>query len=88
MNPEVWIRFLYTHPVSLTQKIIHTVKDHDNICSYYDVPIQHADTAMLRRMGRPYSHQDLRDLFAMIRKTRPRCGTAHHSDHRLSRRNR
>jgi ribosomal protein S12 methylthiotransferase len=71
VNPEVWIRFLYTHPVSLTQKIVHTVKDHDNICSYYDVPIQHADPAMLRRMGRPYSHEDLTDLFAMIRKTDP-----------------
>ncbi len=71
VNPDVWIRFLYTHPVSVTQKTIHTVKNHNNICSYYDVPIQHADTTMLRRMGRPYTQKDLYDLFSMIRDIDP-----------------
>lgn len=70
-NPEVWIRMLYTHPESLTRQIVETVTAHDNICAYYDVPIQHADTPLLRRMGRPYSRETLRDLFAMIRETDP-----------------
>ena len=71
VNPDVWIRFLYTHPASLTQKIVQTVKHHGNICSYYDVPIQHADTGMLRRMGRPCSAKALEDLFSMIKETDP-----------------
>ncbi|MCF8092243.1 MAG: 30S ribosomal protein S12 methylthiotransferase RimO [Desulfotignum sp.] len=70
-NPDVWIRFLYTHPKSLTQKIVHTVKQNSNICSYYDVPIQHADTTMLRRMGRSCRQKNLEDLFFMIRQTDP-----------------
>ncbi len=71
VNPDVWIRMLYTHPESLTRQIVDTVTAHDNICAYYDVPIQHADTTMLRRMGRPYTREHLRDLFAMIRETDP-----------------
>jgi ribosomal protein S12 methylthiotransferase len=71
VNPDVWIRMLYTHPESLTRQMVETVKAHDNICAYYDVPIQHADTSMLRRMGRPYSREHLRNLFAMIRETDP-----------------
>jgi ribosomal protein S12 methylthiotransferase len=69
--PEAWIRGLYTHPESLSRRIVDTVTAHDNICAYYDVPIQHADTTMLRRMGRPYTREHLRDLFAMIRETDP-----------------
>ena len=71
VNPAVWIRMLYTHPESLTRQMVETVRAHDNICAYYDVPIQHADTTLLRRMGRPYSQGDLKDLFSMIRNTDP-----------------
>jgi ribosomal protein S12 methylthiotransferase len=71
VNPDVWIRILYTHPESLTRQMVETVKAHDNICAYYDVPVQHADTTMLRRMSRPYSREYLLDLFAMIRETDP-----------------
>ncbi len=66
-----WIRFLYTHPKTLTASIIKTVKNHKNICSYYDVPIQHASSAILKKMGRPYTRQDLYTLFSTIRKIDP-----------------
>jgi ribosomal protein S12 methylthiotransferase len=63
-----WIRFLYTHPGTLGPEIIKVVHAHENLCSYYDVPIQHAASSMLKRMGRPYTRQDLLDLFVLIRK--------------------
>ncbi len=66
-----WIRFLYTHPQTLTQTIVQAVKDHDTICSYYDVPIQHAASGILKRMGRPYTLEDLHALFKTIRETDP-----------------
>ncbi|MCP4721952.1 MAG: radical SAM protein, partial [Desulfobacteraceae bacterium] len=44
---------------------------HDNLCSYYDVPVQHAASSMLKRMGRPYTREDLIDLFKLIRKLDP-----------------
>jgi ribosomal protein S12 methylthiotransferase len=68
---NAWIRFLYTHPGTLTENIIKTVARHKNICSYYDVPIQHAASGILKKMGRPYTREDLYVLFNTIRKIDP-----------------
>ncbi|MDD9302090.1 MAG: 30S ribosomal protein S12 methylthiotransferase RimO [Desulfobacter sp.] len=70
-DPHAWIRFLYTHPSTLDERIIKTVRDHSNICSYYDVPVQHAASSVLRRMGRPYTRENLMDLFRSIRLNDP-----------------
>lgn len=67
----VWIRFLYTHPETLTEPVISAVKNYKNICSYYDVPIQHASSDILKKMGRPYTCEELYDLFNTIRKIDP-----------------
>jgi ribosomal protein S12 methylthiotransferase len=66
-NQKAWIRFLYTHPETLTEQVIRTVKDHKNIASYYDVPIQHASSRILKKMGRPYTTEDLYTLFETIK---------------------
>ena len=70
-DPSAWLRFLYTHPCTLDERIIKAVQRHANICSYYDVPIQHAHDEVLKRMGRPYTRQDLTRLFADIRRLDP-----------------
>ncbi len=69
--PEAWIRLLYTHPSSLSREMIEAVATLDNVCTYFDVPIQHASSRMLRLMGRNYTREDLYDLFAFIRKCDP-----------------
>ncbi len=66
-----WIRLLYTHPSSMDKKIIETIAGSDNICSYYDIPIQHADSRTLKRMGRNYTMEDLYTLFKTIRTMDP-----------------
>ncbi|MEH0019585.1 MAG: 30S ribosomal protein S12 methylthiotransferase RimO [Desulfobacter sp.] len=72
-DDSAWIRFLYTHPRTLDTNTIRVVRDHDNICSYYDVPIQHAASSVLKRMGRPYTREDLKALFADIRRLDPKA---------------
>ncbi|MCD4720562.1 MAG: 30S ribosomal protein S12 methylthiotransferase RimO [Desulfobacula sp.] len=71
VKEHAWIRFLYTHPNSLTEPVIAAVKEHKNICSYYDVPIQHASSNILKKMGRLYTNEDLYALFKTIRKIDP-----------------
>nr|NJM03968.1 30S ribosomal protein S12 methylthiotransferase RimO [Desulfobacula sp.] len=66
-NKDAWVRFLYTHPETLTEQVIRTVKDHKNLASYYDVPIQHASSRILKKMGRPYTLEDLYALFETIK---------------------
>jgi ribosomal protein S12 methylthiotransferase len=70
-DESVWIRFLYTHPKTLGDDIIKAVHRHDNICAYYDVPIQHAASSMLKRMRRPYTREALISLFKRIRTLDP-----------------
>jgi ribosomal protein S12 methylthiotransferase len=68
---NTWIRLLYGHPESLATAVIKTIASHGNICSYLDIPIQHASDEVLRRMGRRYVGKDLRLLFDRIRSTIP-----------------
>ena len=73
MDPTIWIRLLYTHPTTLNNDIIRAVSQLPNICTYFDVPIQHADTSVLRHMGRGHTMEDLRILFETIRRISPKA---------------
>src|SRR5437660_11467818 len=47
-----WIRFLYAYPNKITGRLLDTIAQHEKICSYIDVPLQHASAAVLKRMKR------------------------------------
>jgi ribosomal protein S12 methylthiotransferase len=66
-----WLRVLYGHPESIGDAFIKTVAANSSICSYFDIPIQHVSTPVLKRMGRQYTRDDLHRLFDRIRKLVP-----------------
>ena len=47
-----WIRFLYAYPNKITGRLLETIARHENVCSYMDVPLQHAAASVLKRMKR------------------------------------
>ncbi len=47
-----WVRFLYAYPNKITGRLLETIAAHQNVCSYIDVPLQHASPAVLKRMKR------------------------------------
>ncbi len=47
-----WVRFLYAYPNKITGKLLETIAQHEKICSYMDVPLQHASASVLKRMKR------------------------------------
>ena len=47
-----WVRFLYAYPNKITGKLLETIASHEKICSYIDVPLQHASPAVLKSMKR------------------------------------
>jgi ribosomal protein S12 methylthiotransferase len=47
-----WVRFLYAYPNKITGRLLDTMAAHENICSYMDVPLQHASPDVLKRMKR------------------------------------
>jgi ribosomal protein S12 methylthiotransferase len=71
LSDEIWIRILYGHPESIDENIIKTIAEHRNVCSYFDIPIQHASNRILKKMGRNYLSDDLRRLFDNIRASIP-----------------
>ena len=47
-----WVRFLYAYPNKITGRLLETIASHEKICSYIDVPLQHASPSVLKRMKR------------------------------------
>lgn len=68
---QAWVRVLYGHPESIDDAFIKTVATHPNVCSYFDIPIQHVSSSILKKMGRKYRRDDLRRLFDNIRSRVP-----------------
>lgn len=66
-----WIRIMYSYPESITEKLVDVIAAHDNICSYFDMPIQHASNRVLKRMNRRTSKEDIRNKVEMIRNKIP-----------------
>ncbi len=64
---DVWIRFLYGHPQSLTDDVLHTVAARPNLCNYFDIPLQHSVDRILKQMGRHYTSAQIEALIARIR---------------------
>ena len=70
--PEIkWIRFLYSYPEGVTDKLIQTVKNNEKICKYFDIPIQHISNNILNKMNRRTNKKEIEDLLNKIRKEIP-----------------
>lgn len=66
-----WVRFLYAYPNKITQRLLDTIAAHEKICSYVDVPLQHASTSVLKRMKRGGSADIFLRTIEKMRKTIP-----------------
>jgi ribosomal protein S12 methylthiotransferase len=73
LTDEFRIRLMYGHPESIDESVIQMIATRSNICSYFDIPIQHASDRVLKRMGRRYVRDDLQKLFDRIRTTDPKA---------------
>ena len=66
-----WIRLQYCYPEEITEELIHTMATNSKICHYIDIPIQHANDDILKRMGRKTSQADIRHIVASLREAMP-----------------
>jgi ribosomal protein S12 methylthiotransferase len=66
-----WIRFLYAYPNKITGKLLETIASHEKICSYMDVPLQHASASALKRMKRGGGSDVFLRTIAKMRRTIP-----------------
>jgi len=64
---EFWVRLLYTHPAHWSDELIETIAECDKVARYIDIPLQHIDESMLRRMRRETSRDDIEKLIGKLR---------------------
>ncbi|MDY6824745.1 MAG: 30S ribosomal protein S12 methylthiotransferase RimO [Thermodesulfobacteriota bacterium] len=69
--PRTRVRVLYMHPASIDLRLIRVMAERENICNYFDVPVQHVSNRLLRKMGRRHTSDDLYRLFDDIRDAIP-----------------
>lgn len=66
-----WVRLHYAYPGFFTDELIETMASNPKICKYVDMPLQHSEDAILKRMRRPGRQKDARELIAKIRARIP-----------------
>lgn len=66
-----WIRIMYCYPEEIYDELIDTIANNKKVCHYLDLPIQHASDAMLKRMGRRTSKDDLVSIITKLRERIP-----------------
>lgn len=66
-----WIRILYCYPEEIDDNLIRVMKEEPKICHYVDLPIQHANTDILKRMGRRTSKEQLEEIIGKLRREIP-----------------
>ena len=66
-----WIRILYCYPEEIDDNLIQVMKEEPKICHYVDLPIQHANTDILKRMGRRTSKEQLEEIIGKLRREIP-----------------
>ena len=66
-----WIRIHYVYPDEISDELIDVIAQEEKIVKYLDIPIQHCNDAVLKRMNRRGDGKFLRELFAKLRSRIP-----------------
>src|SRR5213080_99909 len=64
---EFWVRLLYTHPAHWSDELLETIAECKKVARYIDIPLQHIDDSVLRRMRRETSRAHIEDLIYKLR---------------------
>jgi ribosomal protein S12 methylthiotransferase len=62
-----WIRLMYFYPMYIDDALIQVIAGSSKILPYIDIPLQHADDTMLRRMARRVTHRETEELLTRLR---------------------
>ena len=66
-----WIRIMYCYPEEIYDELIASLKNNDKVCHYLDMPIQHINDTVLKRMGRKTTRADIEAIIHKLRQEIP-----------------
>ena len=73
ISPDLRVRFSTSHPKDISDKVILTMSEHDNICRHIHLPVQSGSDVMLEKMRRRYTREWYLGRVAKIREVMPDC---------------
>ena len=73
ISPELRVRFSTSHPKDITDKVLYTIAQHDNICKYIHLPVQSGNSRVLDLMNRTYDREWYMNRIDAIRRIIPGC---------------
>jgi ribosomal protein S12 methylthiotransferase len=66
-----WIRLLYLYPDGITPEMIDLIKNNDKFVKYFDMPLQHINNEVLKRMNRKMTREEITEALRLIRTEIP-----------------
>ena len=69
-----WIRLMYLYPHKLPSALVDLLANEPKLCPYVEIPLQHIDDAILRRMNRGGTSDEIRRLLDTVRAKVPEVG--------------
>lgn len=66
-----WIRLLYLYPDGITPEMIDLIKNNPKFVKYFDMPLQHVNNDVLKRMNRKMTREEIVQALQLIRKEIP-----------------
>ncbi|RXF67159.1 tRNA (N6-isopentenyl adenosine(37)-C2)-methylthiotransferase MiaB [Arcticibacter tournemirensis] len=73
VSPDLRIRFSTSHPKDITDEVLYTMAQHENICKYIHLPIQSGNSRVLEIMNRTYDREWYTERINSIRRIIPEC---------------
>lgn len=71
IKPIKWVRLLYLNPWKIDEELMNFIVNEEKMCKYVDIPIQHVNNYLLRKMNRAGSRQSYEQLFSRFREKAP-----------------
>jgi len=73
VNPDLRVRFSTSHPKDMTDEVLITMSQHENICKYIHLPVQSGSSSVLKRMNRGYDRETYMKRIDSIKRIMPEC---------------
>ena len=74
ISPDLRVRFSTSHPKDITEEVLQTMAQYENICKYIHLPLQSGSTRVLQLMNRSYTREWYKNKVERIREVLPGCG--------------
>lgn len=66
-----WIRLHYLYPDNISSRLIHSIKNNEKVVKYLDIPLQHINNEILKKMNRRITKEEIENLIYRLRKEIP-----------------